>query len=448
MLGVAAFTLGPWVERHGPRRAILLGSTIFGLGNAITAISLSQKSIIGVYVGYGVLTGFGIGLNYISPVSALQKYFPDHRGVASGFAVGGFGAGSAIWSKSYLPMLDAYKLPWTFGILAFVQTAAMLIAAMVMRTPPADYTVGGLTVRGDTVVDDEGFKKQIQVLEEDEDPGKVAPTGVKPGSNIQIGLIESMTSPDFWFMYLMLFANQLFGLVVFSRLSSMVQDLFQKSPTEGSTVVAVNGIFNFMGRLSHPLVGELVIRRVKVNPPLVRKITFMFTLCTQISILGGLRVAINTHDYGAFRALVWCCTMVYGGGFGTIPVFLTDMFGPYNIGALHGLILTAWSIGGVGGGLGFTHLYNVHKPAALAKGQKYTIGAFNKAYTSNFTWIQIVMGVGLLLTCFVRTDYNDRISPGWRYSIWGRKVAHFFPKAKSEAIHSTDEESKVHTPQV
>ncbi|CAM6126315.1 unnamed protein product [Calypogeia fissa] len=428
MFGFTTFLLGPWLERHGPRRGLLLGSIAFGLGNAITAISLKETSIVGVYVGYGVLAGFGLGLSYISPVSALQKYFPDHRGVAAGFAVAGFGAGSTVWSKVYLPLIDNYKLPWTFGILAFVQTAGILIGAIAMRTPPVDFTVKGLTVRGDMVVDADGFK----VIEDDVEKNAPAP-GVKPGSNVQIGLIESMFSADFFFMYLMFFANQLFGLVVLSRLSSMAQDLFSQTETEGSNVVSINGVFNFLGRLSLPLIGDAAIRSIRVNPPYTRKVTFFFTLITQISVLATLRHVIHTRNYNAFRGLIWTITFVYGGGFGTIPCFLTDMFGPYNIGALHGLILTAWSIAGVGGGLGFTRLYNVHKPAALAAGQTtYPVGAFDKAYISNFDWITIVMACGVLMIFLVRTDYVDRTSPGWRFSIFGWKIIHLFPNAKSK----------------
>lgn len=151
MFGTTAMILGPWLERHGPRRGLLLGSSIFGIGQGIAALALHKKSIAGVYVGYGIFGGFGLGLNYISPVSALQKFFPDFRGVASGFAVAGFGAGSIVWSKVYLPMMDRFSLPETFAILGAVLTGAMLLSAVVMRTPPNDFTAHGLNVRGEKV---------------------------------------------------------------------------------------------------------------------------------------------------------------------------------------------------------------------------------------------------------------------------------------------------------
>ncbi|KAG6545343.1 hypothetical protein Mapa_013192 [Marchantia paleacea] len=149
MFGTTAMILGPWLERHGPRRGLLLGSIVFGIGQGITALSLHRKSIVGVYIGYGVLGGFGLGLNYISPVSALQKFFPDLRGMASGFAVAGFGAGSIVWSKVILPLIERYKLPETFAILGAVLAGTMLLCSIVMRTPPNNFTVHGLNVRGE-----------------------------------------------------------------------------------------------------------------------------------------------------------------------------------------------------------------------------------------------------------------------------------------------------------
>ena len=428
MFGLTAMLMGPWLERQGPRRGLLLGSSMFGVGQAVASLSLYKKSIVGVYIGYGVLGGFGLGLNYISPVSALQKFFPDYRGVASGFAVAGFGAGSIVWSKVYIPLMNRYKLPETFAILGAILSGTMLASAIVMRTPPNAFTAGGLTVSGEKIYKDDPNKLQF------EEPSADVPTHatnipsghhVVPGTSstpIAMTLIQSIFSTDYGFMYLMFFANQLFGLVALSRLANMAEDLFGKSATQASTVVSINGVFNCLGRIFLPMCADLAIKTLRVIPPFARKVIFYISLVAQIIIVAILSHLINTHNYNGFRAVMWTLTFFYGGGFGTIPCFLTDMFGPYNIGALHGMILTAWSIGGVGGGLGFTHLFDKHKPSAA---RANVAGAYNEAYESNFKWILAVLIVGLVMTFFVRTDHVDRTSPGWRYSVFGKKVVHF-----------------------
>lgn len=473
MFGTTAMLLGPWLERHGPRRGLLAGSSIFGIGQGIAALGLHKKSIAGVYIGYGVFGGFGLGLNYISPVSALQKFFPDYRGVASGFAVAGFGAGSIVWSKVYLPMMDRFELPETFAILGAVLSGTMLIAAIVLRTPPNDFTAGGLNVRGEKVAGTHNHKTadptadlDIKRVDLDTEMGNLEDHGIRdldnrgvpdldnpdardldskqvndrsgPRAPIVMTLLQSIFCPDFGFMYLMFFANQLFGLVALSRLANMVEDLFDQTRTEASNVVSINGVFNCLGRLLLPMISDLAIKSsLKTNPPFARKLVFLFNLVVQVIIVGVLPTIIDRNNYDGFRAVMWTLTFTYGGGFGTIPCFLTDMFGPYNIGALHGMILTAWSIGGVGGGLGFTSLFDKHKPSAANAALP---GAFDKAYESNFRWILGVLIFGLVMLFFVRTDPGDRSAPGWRYSILGKKVVHLQRGKDSNAGKVTDHE--------
>ncbi|KAL3692628.1 hypothetical protein R1sor_006279 [Riccia sorocarpa] len=451
MFGTTAMILGPWLERHGPRRGLLLGSTVFAVGQGVASLSLWKKSMAGVYVGYGVLGGFGLGLNYISPVSALQKYFPDFRGVASGFAVAGFGAGSTVWSKVYIPMMDRFKLPETFAILGAVLSGTMLACSIVLRTPPNNFTARGVDIHGDKVnplpsndvemngkpyPDQNGFENGFENNQKKAIEAARAPD--------RRSLIESLRSPDFVFMYLTFFANQLFGLVALSRLATMVEDIFDKTKTEASNVVSINGVFNCVGRLTLPMLADVAIKFAGVNPPLARKSIFFFNLVVQIVVISVLPTIINHNNYGAFRAVMWSLTFVYGAGFGTIPCFLTDMFGPYNIGALHGMILTAWSIGGVGGGLGFTSVFDRHKPSAADANLP---GAFDEAYESNFHWIRGVLIGGLILLFFIRTNPFDRSAPGWRFSIFGVKIIHIGGGATKSSKVSEPETNSIESPQ-
>jgi MFS family permease len=417
--GTTAMFLGPWLERNGPRNGLMLGSLAFGVGNAIAAISLQYHSIVGVYIGYGLFGGFGLGLNYISPVSALQKWFPDHRGLASGFAVGGFGAGSIVWAKVYIPLIAAVGLPATFGILGVSLTAVLLISAIPLRTPPNNFSsleFGAVnTVFNNNNNNNNSDKAEKNAFEQSTSASDISHERTQYHDYT---LIESIRSPDFFFLYLMFFCNQIFGLVALSRLSNMAQDLFGQTADEGSNVVAINGVFNCCGRLLFPLVSDLIIRLFSkggntFHPSAARKAIFFVTLATQIVVVSILPTLINTKNYGGFRAVMWLLTACYGAGFGSIPAFLTDMWGPYNIGALHGIMLTAWSIGGVAGGLGFNSNLILHK-----------LDPFPIQYESNFTWILALLIVGFVLLFFVRTNPKDRQERGYRYSFFGFRIFH------------------------
>jgi len=160
IFGTTSAIMGPWIERHGPRAAVALSATTYLIGSFITAAGLQFNSLAVVYVGYGVFCGFGMGLGYISPVSALQKWFPDYRGVAAGFAVCGYGAGSVVWSKVYLPLIDAVGLPFMFVVMGSVIAVIMFGCAVVLRNPQAEFIVGGLNIHGEMVDDAEVFTPQ------------------------------------------------------------------------------------------------------------------------------------------------------------------------------------------------------------------------------------------------------------------------------------------------
>src|SRR5699024_8369417 len=96
LLGTSAALFGKSVERWGPRKSATIAAILFGSGQLITGVSLATESLFLFYLGYGIIGGMGLGLGYIAPVSTLVKWFPDRRGLATGMAVMGFGAGSLI----------------------------------------------------------------------------------------------------------------------------------------------------------------------------------------------------------------------------------------------------------------------------------------------------------------------------------------------------------------
>ncbi|KAG2772505.1 hypothetical protein PC129_g19574 [Phytophthora cactorum] len=422
VFGVATSLMGPTIERKGPRWGVFIGTTLFMIGHIVTALGVHYTSIAWIYIGYGVITATGMGMCYISPVSTLQKWFPDYRGTAAGFAVAGYGAGSVVWSKVYLPTIDAVGLAWMFVLLGGIMGVAMFASALVLRVPPPNYTVNGLDIHGDRV-------EASQVLGEKFDDAYRAvqtPTGadheVAASSAIKkLTLKQALLTPDYIFMYLMFFANQLFGVIVLSRLSSMCTDIFNKSAGTASDIVSINSAFNCCGRLAFPAISDVLVRYLKIEKTFARKVLYYFTLGAQVVVIGSLPTVIRHDSYTVFVIEIFVLTCSYGGGFGTIPAFVADMFGAYNIGPMHGIILTAMAIGGVAGGLSFNHSYNDKIADGMSVGE---------AYIDNIQIIFVVVCIGFAVLFLVRTNAKDRFEPGYHYSLCGKRVISIPPKEK------------------
>ncbi|CAO3575092.1 unnamed protein product [Mortierella alpina] len=404
--GLSAAVNGPWLERNGPKLAAIIGSTIFFLGNMIAAIGIYTKIIALLYFGYGVLGGAGLGLCYISPVSALQKWFPDRRGLAAGFAVCGFGAGSIILAKIPQPLIAAVGLPLTFVVLGCCYFGAMLLCSLVFRVPPPGFQVNGMDMYRHKVappksqpetndkaeVDSDDSDAAYSVDMEKQASEKTTLDETDPGSKMILS--DAIFSKEYRIMYVMFFGNSIAGLVFLSRLANIITDIFGKDQATAATIVAINGGFNLGGRLFFSTVSD----------KLGRKNSFFVMLFSQVVILASLPTIMEKRVYWAFLLVIWILTACYGGGFGCIPAFLCDMFGPSNIGAMHGIILTAWSLAGVGGGLIFTEVYNY-----LLAHEHTTKDP--QIYSTNLYWILGVACVGFLFLLFVGTNPRDRLLP-------------------------------------
>ncbi|KAG0001445.1 hypothetical protein BGZ79_004635 [Entomortierella chlamydospora] len=391
--GITAAINGPWLERNGPKLAAIIGTTIFFLGNMIAAIGIYAKIMVLLYFGYGVLGGTGLGLCYISPVSALQKWFPDRRGLAAGFAVCGFGAGSIILAKIPQPLIAAVGLPLTFVVLGCCYFAIMFLCAVVFRVPLPSFLIDGMDIYRNKVsaktVDlpdktelslDVECEKDLEAHANE----RAAQDYRDPGVNMVLS--TAIFSSEYRIIYIVFFGNSTTGLVFLSRLANIVKGTFGKDETTAATIVAINGGFNLAGRLFFSTVSDR----------LGRKNSFIVMLLCQVIIPATLPVIMDNQVYWVFLLEIWVLTACYGGGFGCIPAFLCDMFGPSNIGTLHGIILTAWSLAGIGGGLLFTGIYT---------------SLLNDGHTANWRRILGVACVGFVSLLFVGTNIQDRLLP-------------------------------------
>src|SRR5262245_28503786 len=142
VLGFAAFAGGIWMRRAGPRVVALAAGALYGLGVFLASI---DGGLWWLYFSYGLLGGAGLGLGYIVPVATLVKWFPDKRGLITGVAVTGFGAGALITAPVAASLILSRGPLRTFGILGIVYFLAVTAGALFMRNPPPGYKPAGWT---------------------------------------------------------------------------------------------------------------------------------------------------------------------------------------------------------------------------------------------------------------------------------------------------------------
>ncbi|KAF2077144.1 hypothetical protein CYY_001529 [Polysphondylium violaceum] len=382
VFGISAALMGPWIERHGPRLGVFIGAILFTLGHYLTAVGIHFQSIWVVYIGYGVFGGFGIAITYISPVSTLQKWFPNHRGLSGGFAVCGFGAGSVAFGQIPLPIIKSVGLPLNFVIIGSMFFVILTLQCFILRVAPD--SMSSSTTSGNISSESVDQEMGSPVIEEE---------NYIPSVNDKT-ITQSLLSKEFRLLYIVFLANSMFGLIALSRLSNMIQDIFGKSKETAAMVVTVNGIFNLTGRLGFALLSD------KIG----RKPCYIITLSAQAIIVGILPSLVENRSSSAFIALIWLLTSAYGGGFGIIPGFLTDLFGPKKVSTCHGIILTAWSVSGIFGGVIFTEIMNALKHSG------YTVHD-PIIYTTNFHWIICIILIGWICIWFVQTNERDILTP-------------------------------------
>ncbi|POM66146.1 Major Facilitator Superfamily (MFS) [Phytophthora palmivora] len=245
-------------------------------------------------------------------------------------------------------------------------------------------------------------------------------------------LKQAIFTPDYIFMYIMFFANQLFGVIVLSRLSSMCTDIFNKSAGTASDIVSVNSVFNCCGRLAFSSISDFLVRYFKMDKAFARKVLYYFTLGAQIIVIGALPTVIRHESFTFFVIEIFVLTCSYGGGLGTIPAFVTEMFGVYNIGPMHGIILTSLAFGAVVGGITFNNAYN----GKIADGM-----SVGEAYIDNIQVIFVIVCIGFVVLFLVRTNVEDRFEPGYHYSVCGKRVISIPPKEKGMKRQEPEAES-------
>jgi MFS family permease len=346
MLGLSAAFGGTWMERNGPRKAMAVSALCFVGGLLVGGLGVSTGQLWLLYLGYGVLGGIGLGLGYISPVSTLIKWFPDRPGLATGLAIMGFGGGAFIASSLSNELLQAYTaLPVdavpsdavapAFFTLALIYALFMSFGVLTVRVPPPGWKPEGFVPRTES--------SELMTTE-------------------HVSANQSLKTPQFWLLWTILFCNVTAGIGILEQASPMIQDFFpdEVTPAAAAGFVGLLSLANMAGRIGWSSTSDVI----------GRKKTYMVFLGVGAVAFFFLATAGNSAVF-VFVLLAALIITFYGGGFATVPAYLKDLFGTFQVGAIHGRLLTAWSAAGVAGPLIVNVITDAQREAGMSGAAAY-----------------------------------------------------------------------------
>jgi len=362
MLGLSAAFCGKWVERSGPRRTMVVSCACFCGGLLISAAGVRLQSIWLLYLGYGVVGGIGLGLGYIAPVSTLMKWFPDRPGMATGMAIMGFGGGALIGAPLGVRLMDRFRSDSSTGVaeaflaMALTYSLFMLFGAALIRVPA------------------DGWRP----------PGwKVEVAKGMAGGIHEIGVDRAWRTRQFWLLWIVLCMNVSAGIGILGQASKMCSDMFGVSAAVGGGFAGLLSIFNMAGRFLWSAVSDHIGRKA------VYRIYFLLGAALYC-LIPWTQFSQNRVIFVAVTALI---ISMYGGGFAAIPAYLRDLYGTYQVGAIHGRLITAWSVAAL---IGPT-LVNYISTASIASGLPAA-----RSYNSTMYLMAGLLGIGFIANGLVR----------------------------------------------
>ncbi|MEA3198092.1 MAG: hypothetical protein QOF32_2144 [Gammaproteobacteria bacterium] len=343
-LGSSAAVFGHWVENVGPRRSMFTAALCFSGGFIVSAIGIHLHQLWLLYLGYGVLGGCGLGIGYISPVSTLIKWFPDRPGMATGMAIMGFGGGALIAAPLSVMLMEHFKTATSNGVLETFVTMGviyfmfMMIGVYAVRVPAADWKPANWVAS--------------------EHPKKLV-------TNANVEVDVAWRTPQFWLLWGVLCMNVTAGIGVLGQASPMIQEIFsgRVSAAAAAGFVGLISLFNMGGRFFWATTSDYIGRRN----------TYMVFFLLGILLYSTVPTLGHLGSIPLFVAAFCIILSMYGGGFATIPAYLRDMFGTYQVGAIHGRLLTAWSVAGVLGPVLVNYIRQYQIDNGVPKAQAYSV---------------------------------------------------------------------------
>lgn len=302
VLGMSAAFGGHIVEKD-IHKSSLISTICFVVGFAGTGLCVYFKSLIGIYIFYGIIMGIGLGLGYLSPVKTLMLWFNEQKGLATGLAVAGFGLAKVIASPIMTALIESVGIVKLFYILAAVYFVMMFLGHLLLKKPDGWAEEHGAEVA----------KEAVSVL-------------------------KNRTFIGIWLMF---YINITCGLALISQEKDILNAM-GASLAVISAVSSLTAIFNACGRLGFSAAADKLKDRNTIYK-------LIFVLCICFSVITILTNGINNKLIILVIILLCVVNSGYGGGFSNLPTLLSDRFGMKTISQVHGLALSAWAIAGLSG---------------------------------------------------------------------------------------------------
>ena len=295
----------------------MTGGALYGLG--VFLASFSAHRLWWLYLTYGVIGGIGLGFAYIVPVAVLVKWFPERRGLITGVAVGGFGAGALIAAPVATRLIQSVGVLRTFGYLGAAFPIVTVGAGYFMQNPPANWKPAGYVP---------------------------TPAVAKQRSSVEYTFSQAVYTWQWWALWLLLFLNTAAGISLISQEAPLFQELTHVSAAVAAGLVGIAAMGNAGGRVLWAWVSDVITRRM----------AFLAMFLVQVALFWVLPSLHSPLSVGFVAVLILMC---YGEGFGTMPAFVADYFGSKNLGPTYGLMLTAWGFASAFGPLLVAHMREV-----------------------------------------------------------------------------------------
>jgi OFA family oxalate/formate antiporter-like MFS transporter len=272
-----------------------------------------------LYLTYGAIGGVGLGMGYIVPVAVLVKWFPEHRGLITGIAVGGFGAGPLIAAPVATRLMERFGVMHTFAYLGIAYAFVAVVAGSFMRLPPDGWKPAGWVPSA---------TQRTQLADRDYTLG------------------EALATWQWWALCLLLSLNTMAGLSIVSQAAPMFQEIGKVSAAAAAGLVAVVSIANGVGRVAWAWVSDAITRRGAFLVMFLLQAVLFFFYQDIPSVL-------------ILTIVTFIIVLCYGGAYGITPAFAADYFGAKNVGPIFGLMLLPWAFAAAFGPQLFAYLRQV-----------------------------------------------------------------------------------------